>query len=465
MNIHTYFTKETDVKSIILDLLNEARTKVVVAVAWFTDPVLFNKLVELQERGVLVEVIITKHEFNQQSPNSYEVIERNGGFFAEIGSDEQLMHMKFCVIDYAVVISGSANWSKRAFKGNNEEVTIVDGHYERVNNFISEFERLKQVSGKMEKLNKELNISQAIKTFDLVKAFVNLGEVRKIQPYIHQLKDINELEEVSNLLFQNRFEEAFVWMDSFKRSYTQLTDLKSIEKEQLKSQNKLLSFQIENLEIEKIENETLLAEFNHRYIIELNPVVFEILALKKKVYEKLNKYGIYKNTYESIEREFKTKKEEYEEEIKKEIPILSNDEMKSIKEMYREGSNYCHPDSQTCIFEDKEKSAEVFSELSIAYKNKDIERVKFIWSKLKLGKPINNIDKYSELTALKVRFESLKIKYSYLSNKLSSLKSSESYLMIIKIEDWDQYFETQKEELKKELSFLRQKFVKSEHSF
>ena len=59
MQITTYFTKHTDVKKIILELLDSASTQVNVAVAWFTEPKLFNKLIEIQERGVNVELVIT----------------------------------------------------------------------------------------------------------------------------------------------------------------------------------------------------------------------------------------------------------------------------------------------------------------------------------------------------------------------------------------------------------------------
>lgn len=148
MNIESYFTKQIDVRKIILGHLDNATKKVFVAVAWFTDTILFNKLLELQDKGVIVEVIITNHEFNRLA---YTSIEKNGGFFAEIGSDDQLMHMKFCIIDYDTVISGSANWSNRAFTVNNEEVTIVTGNQQRTNDFVDEFDRLKELSGKIKK--------------------------------------------------------------------------------------------------------------------------------------------------------------------------------------------------------------------------------------------------------------------------------------------------------------------------
>jgi phosphatidylserine/phosphatidylglycerophosphate/cardiolipin synthase-like enzyme len=155
MNIDSYFTKQIDVRAIILEHLDNATKRVSVAVAWFTETNLFDKLLELQSRGVTVEVIITNHDFNRLD---YALIEQNGGFFAEIGNDDQLMHMKFCIIDYDTIISGSANWSNRAFTVNNEEVTIVSGNQQRTNDFLEEFDRLKELSGKIQKHQEDLEL-------------------------------------------------------------------------------------------------------------------------------------------------------------------------------------------------------------------------------------------------------------------------------------------------------------------
>jgi len=459
MNINSYFTKQTDVRKIILEHLDNATKKVFVAVAWFTDTILFKKLLELQKRGVTVEVIITNHEFNKLD---YSTIENNGGFFAEIGSDDQLMHMKFCIIDYDTVISGSANWSNRAFTENNEEVTIVSGNPQRTNDFIEEFDRLKELSGKILKHEAELDISKAFKYFKLIKAFIDLGETVNIQPYIHELKLIKELSPITNLLLAGKYDLAFKEIEKFEKSHTRLVDVSAIEKAQLLSQIKLFSYQIETLEIEKTEIEAQIEQFNHRYIIELNPLISKILALKKKIYEKLKKHGIVDDTFEKLEEEFNQKNKEYQEEIKIEIPELNVEDAADIKKMHREAVKLCHPDSPSCIYENKEEAANVFGELTNAVKVNDIEKVRYIWNELKLGNPVSNIDQYNELEYLRVKLETLKAKYNYLFNELSIIQSSETYQMILKIEDWTEYFEMQKALLKQEHESLTEKYVKHE---
>lgn len=461
MQIDSYFTKQIDVREIILEHLDNATIKVIVAVAWFTDTILFNKLLELQDKGVVVDLIITKHKFNTDSRNNYHLINENG-FFAEIGSDDQLMHMKFCVIDYSIVISGSANWSNRAFAVNNEEVTIVSGNQLRTNDFVAEFERLKELSGEIKKYEDALDVSKAFKYFKLIKAFVDLGDTSSIQSYIHELKLIKELTPITNLLLAGNYDLAFLEIEKFEKNYTQLIDVTAIEKSQIVSQIKLLSYQIETLEIEKTELEAQIEQFNHRYIIELNPLISKILALKKKIYEKLKKHGIVDDTFEKIEEEFNQKNKEYQEEIEIEIAELNNEDAADLKKMHREAVKLCHPDSPNCIYEDKEEAAKVFSELTNAVKTNNIEKVKLLWNELKQGNPVSGIDKYDELEHLRIKLETLKAKYNFLSNEILVIQSSEVYNMILKIDDWNEYFKIQKTQLNQEHENLIQQYVSHE---
>ena len=462
MNIQTHFTKDKKVKKIILNHLDNAKAHVCVAVAWFTDRPLFDKLIELLDNGIQVEVVITNHEFNHNSSNNYKIIEQKGGFFAYIGNDEKLMHMKFCVIDYNVVISGSANWSNKAFTQNNEEVTIVEGHSQRANDFIDEFERLKQLSGKIQAMQNELDLAKAFKIFDLIKAFVAIGEKQNIRPYIQQLKNIDELKEIIQFLINEEYETAIIEMDKFKKLNTQIIDVNGIEIERIKAQINLIAIQIEVLTIQKVETEALIEQFNHRYIIELNPIIGKILALKKKIYEKLHKHGIEDDTYHKMDQEFQRNNQEYQEEIKIEIPDLNQEDSQSLKEMYREGSKLCHPDSPTCVIEDKNKAAETFDQLTKAYKLKDIKQVKQIVADLKLGKPINDLVTENELEILNAKLASLQVKYDHLVFDLRTMHLSEEFITIKNVKDWDDYFKNQKEQLENQYESLTKEFVKHE---
>lgn len=459
MKINTYFTKDKKVKKILIDHLESAQNHVCVAVAWFTDILLFNKLLELQQRSVRVEVIITNHEFNQTCANNFELINKNGGFFSEVGNDENLMHMKFCVIDYNIVISGSANWSNKAFTSNNEEITIVENHPQRANDFIDEFNRLKDLSGKLKNFENELSLLQSYKIFDLIKALINLGEISSINRYIQQLKTNSELSDIVELLLKSDYPKAIEEMNEFVKSHSTLVDVSLIEKQKLISQIQLLSLQIETLNIEKVEAEIIIDKYNHRYRIELNPLISKILLIKKKIFEKLKKHGINEDFYNILEKDFHKKNEEYEFELNRNLQELTKDEYASIKEMYREASKFCHPDSSNCIFQDKNQANSIFSQLTEAYRNNDIQRVKDILTELKLGNPAN-INSVNDLELLKAKLLSLQQKYKLILFELKSIQNSDNYKHIISIANWDLYFSEQKMNLEIELNNLNNEFVK-----
>ncbi|MFN8153536.1 MAG: phospholipase D-like domain-containing protein [Bacteroidia bacterium] len=84
--INTHFSQKDNLQKVIIQNLNSAKSSVLIAVAWFTDTKLFNKVLEIQGRGIKVELIITKH-FNEESHNDFELIRSNGGVFVEIGGD------------------------------------------------------------------------------------------------------------------------------------------------------------------------------------------------------------------------------------------------------------------------------------------------------------------------------------------------------------------------------------------
>ena len=113
-----------EIQAEILAELDHAKFLVWVAVAWFTNDVLYRKLVELKQRGVNVQVIIVDDDNNRKYGCPIESNFESkriplGGYF---GNNK--MHNKFCVIDLKTVINGSYNWSKAA-EYNDENITVI----------------------------------------------------------------------------------------------------------------------------------------------------------------------------------------------------------------------------------------------------------------------------------------------------------------------------------------------------
>ena len=466
MEHNRYHSLKHDLRQELITVLNEASSKIIIAMYCFTDKVVFNKLLELKSKGITIELLVYEDDINKKCGLDYEKLNEGNSFFSYISSSGKGFakdHMKMCIIDYNTVIDGSVNWTKTGFGGESTEtLNIAKDDTIGANVLIGLFEELIRVNNLVQDKQKvDLDISKAFKVFDLIKALVSLGETSKIQPYIHELKEIEELKTITVLLLNGEFDKAFIQIDEFKKNYSQLVDIIGIEKDRIRLQIKLLSNQIEVAEVDKTEIEAKIDQFNHKYVIELNPLISKILSIKRKIYEKLKKHGIVDDTYDKIDEEFKRRTEDYHEELKSKIPELNNEETADMKQMFREAAKLCHPDT-TKLYEDKEEAAKVFRELDEAVKRNDIEKVKYIWSELKNGKAISEIGDYDELEHLILKLESLKTKLNHLDRELLVLRESEAYRIVVDIDNWDDYFETKKIMLEHEYDLITEKYTKNE---
>jgi phosphatidylserine/phosphatidylglycerophosphate/cardiolipin synthase-like enzyme len=132
-----------EIQKKIIEQIDLAKFTIWVAVAWFTDRVLFKKLVEKNNQGVNIQLIIIDDQINESSGLKYEEkfetlrIKKNGVY-------ENLMHNKFCVIDLKTVIHGSYNWTNRA-KFNDETIEVVSSR-EIAEKFSDQFIQLKRTA-------------------------------------------------------------------------------------------------------------------------------------------------------------------------------------------------------------------------------------------------------------------------------------------------------------------------------
>ncbi len=121
----------------IIEDLNKARVSIHVAMAWFTNQVLADKLIEKFNEGVDVKVVSFEHPVNTRFGVNIGAIPHK----IIRGTRGGTMHDKFCVIDNQFVITGSYNWSDNAENKNDENVTIIRD-YKSASDYSVEFRRL-----------------------------------------------------------------------------------------------------------------------------------------------------------------------------------------------------------------------------------------------------------------------------------------------------------------------------------
>lgn len=131
-------THFNNIEKQVLDALDKAKVSIRVAMAWFTNEKIKDKLIEKKNEGVDIDIIVYNDNVNQ----------KHGVDLSEIphtlikGSRGGIMHNKFCVIDNQVVLQGSYNWTNSAETKNDESVTILKDP-ERATQFSVQFNKLK----------------------------------------------------------------------------------------------------------------------------------------------------------------------------------------------------------------------------------------------------------------------------------------------------------------------------------
>lgn len=102
--MNSYFS---DIDYHIIKQLRIAESRILIAVAWFTNCEIGNEIVK--RKGIDIEVIIDDNKINRVSEN-VNFIMRSGielNFVKDLDKKYYQMHNKFCVIDHSIVITGS----------------------------------------------------------------------------------------------------------------------------------------------------------------------------------------------------------------------------------------------------------------------------------------------------------------------------------------------------------------------
>ncbi|UAB83327.1 hypothetical protein INR75_14210 [Zunongwangia sp. SCSIO 43204] len=123
--------------------MNQAEKEIVVAIYWFTNHELFDKLCEKKENGIKVSLIVHNDFINNRENglNFQKFIDLGGELY--FSDSDNPMHNKFCVIDNTVLINGSYNWTYFAESKNNENILLIKQENETISAFRKEFDSLK----------------------------------------------------------------------------------------------------------------------------------------------------------------------------------------------------------------------------------------------------------------------------------------------------------------------------------
>lgn len=434
----------------IIEEIQRANKSIYIAVAWFTNKTIFEQLLLKAKNGCHIQIILSNDEINKNSSINFELLEILNGKVYKIGNgNTELMHNKFCVIDYNTVITGSYNWSYKA-ENNFENIVINSNDTALAEQFVTEFIQIKLKYYPDEaKSESDFPLDKIIKRLEIIKNFIILEDINDLKTETQKLTEYEFNEDIKlliNAVNKREFTTAIRMIQKFIIAYQQLALWNDPEMAGIRLEIKLFENQINAFDNEKIELEKVLSDFQHRHTLELGKLILEVLKLRKIKYKNREKEAEVEEDYNSYSEQFENEKEKRQFE-------LNEEEKLELKKNFRKATTLCHPDK---VNEEQKAEAErIFIELKKAYDEHNIEKVNQILKDLETGNSfLSQADTVTEKEKLMTVLEKLKQKLSQLEKEIITLKESETFITINNINDWDTYFRVTKTQLEKELQNL-----------
>ncbi len=433
--------------------IRSAQKSVFIAVAWFTNKSLFNSLVERAKAGCTISLIISNDSINSNAQNDFSILEKYNSRFYKVGGDDaELMHNKFCVIDYSTVITGSYNWSYKA-ESNFENVIITHNDTLLAEQFISEFNKIRNQYYPDDVAKKEIifPLDKIVKRLEILKNYVLLEDLVELKKEVSKLKEYDfnsDLHEILEHISKDDFALAISKIQIFISGNQQLSVWTDPEVAALKLEIKILENQLNAYDNEKIEIEKLLSDFHHRHSMELGGIILDLLKLRKL------KFKADKIKYEEAENDERQYRQQVETEREKKVFDLTEEKKNELKKKFRKATVLCHPDKVSDEF--KDAAQRIFIELKEAYDASNLQKVSELLNDLENGNYFKSrSETVLEKDLLKAAIIKLKRQIKNLEIDIVAIKDSDTFKIVIGIKDWDVYFSSTKEKLKDELESLQ----------
>ncbi len=127
-----------DIQNKVIDEIRGAKYTIWIAMAWFTNKVIFDELIKKKKEGVNIQIVLDDNDKNNELNFSaeFETYKIN-----IISLYKNIMHEKFCVIDFQKVVHGTFNWTNAA-NFNKETIAVISDRKTALD-FSDEFIKLK----------------------------------------------------------------------------------------------------------------------------------------------------------------------------------------------------------------------------------------------------------------------------------------------------------------------------------
>ncbi|HNT74751.1 MAG TPA: phospholipase D-like domain-containing protein [Anaerolineae bacterium] len=139
--LENFFEAEGDVRVRMIELLEQAESSIYFLAFSFTDDDIAQAMIKQHRAGLTVQGVFEKR--NAEGTGSEFAIFQKAGIDVLADGNPYVMHHKVIIIDEAIVITGSYNFSASAANNNDENVLIVHSA-EVAAQYLAEFKRVYQ---------------------------------------------------------------------------------------------------------------------------------------------------------------------------------------------------------------------------------------------------------------------------------------------------------------------------------
>lgn len=446
--------------------LNAATQEIVVAVAWFTDPDLFDVLCRQAGRGVRVRLAVLNDHINVGPGRlNFPRLRDCGGEVFLItagGNRDPIMHHKFCVIDRATVIIGSYNWTRRA-QDNDESITIItdeEGDTGIAPDYLNAFDALLAKHGQS---TPAIDQAQLRRRLEIIRNLLLLEEWDTLGPQLDKLRPATRLEPLFTALDARDTATALAWIADYLQRATALTSATDQEITDLRLTLRGLEYQLTALSADKVEIERLVHAFSLRTRHAIGDLITRYLELRAA---KLRRQA---TTEQEAAAEADRARADYEDyrdanEAARDTPAapsLPPDDLKELKRLYQQASQKCHPDKVDEA--DRDHANRLFVQLQAAYRNNDLGGVRAIHAAVREGHLF--VDRSLTLTeteALGHAITVLRRDLEQLAAQVQQLRRTDSYRTLKDLADWDTYFAEQRVALEQAIEQLEAELAQTE---
>ena len=377
--IASYF--DSQIRPQLLNLINNAKSEIVAAVAWFTDVKIFNALQQAQSRGVKIQLLTQDDEINTKARFNLDDLAGQGAkIWSWDTSTLGTMHHKFMVVDSNTVMAGSYNWTVAAAGYNKENINIFSGFEAPIKDYLNAFNEI------------------------CLKANLNIASPENI------ITDVS----ISNV-------KAFLRI--------RILELEALISEQ---------------EEEKADIQGVLCRFVTRLRQRLGGLVLKRMELQTE-YSRLVAENSGKRsdqeTYENMKDSHTENAKSFESAKSKTVTTLNEADQINMKKMFREAVFAIHPDRFNDNSEKEAKATEITARLNDAYRNNEIDTVREIWQSILNGTVFNfNLSDINDFEKLEDLAKKLEAKYNQLVNEVKILKIDGYYQVATNQLRWEDYF-------------------------